>query len=295
MPMLDAYIPADALPADDERKLLSRATDLLLENEGVDPTNPQARAIAWIFVHHPTVFVAGAPADKPRYRFICQVPEGQYNDERRQATTAAMTEAVIEAEAGRYGDDTAARVWVFTYEVPDGTWGGLGAVVRLPDIADFVAGPEGRAAAEQLLADRRRAAARRMLDAAREPRQRLTAGPRRLLPAGTAGCGGTRIRCPRSRSPRPQRLRRRRSCSRAGACGPAATSGVISTSSSSAMNSIAVSMVSTRGGVELDGLVGGVGADVGLLLLADDVDDHVAGPGVLAHDHALVDLARPGR
>ena len=39
---------------------------------------------------------------------------------------------------------------------------------------------------------------------------------------------------------------------------------------------------------ELDGVVGRVGADVGLLLLLGHVDDHVAGPGVLAHDHALV-------
>ena len=42
MPMCDAYIPKDALPADAERKLLSRVTDLLLEHEGVDPSNEAA-------------------------------------------------------------------------------------------------------------------------------------------------------------------------------------------------------------------------------------------------------------
>jgi phenylpyruvate tautomerase PptA (4-oxalocrotonate tautomerase family) len=166
--MLDAHIPEGALPADVEDKLLSRVTDLLLEHEGVDPANANARQIAWVFLHRPTVYVAGAPADKPRYRFVCQVPEGQYNAERRQAATAAITEAVVEAEAGAYGDDTAFRVWVFTFEVPDGTWGGAGSVVRLPDIAEFVSGPAGRAAAEEVLAERRRISASAVVDAARE-------------------------------------------------------------------------------------------------------------------------------
>ena len=71
--------------------------------------------------------------------------------------------------------------------------------------------------------------------------------------------------------------------------------GVTSTSSSSAIHSMAVSSVCTGGGVELDRLVVGVGADVGLLLLPDDVDHHVVRAGALADDHALVDLARPGR
>jgi phenylpyruvate tautomerase PptA (4-oxalocrotonate tautomerase family) len=168
MPMLDAYIPEGALPADAEEKLLARATDLLLQHEGVDPTNEAARQIAWVFVHRPTVFVAGAPATKPRYRFVCQVPEGQYDDERRQAITAALTDAVVEVEGGAHGDDAAARVWVFTFEIPDGTWGGLGRVVRLPDIAEYAVGPEGRVRAEQVLADRRRQTATALLDAVRE-------------------------------------------------------------------------------------------------------------------------------
>ncbi len=38
----------------------------------------------------PPAASAGAPAKQPRYRFVCQVPEGLYNDERRAAVTAAM-------------------------------------------------------------------------------------------------------------------------------------------------------------------------------------------------------------
>jgi len=77
--MLDAYIPEGALSPEAEDKLLARLTDLLLQHEGVDPANPAARALAWVFVHRPRVYVGGSEA-----------PEGQYDDERRQAVTALI-------------------------------------------------------------------------------------------------------------------------------------------------------------------------------------------------------------
>lgn len=164
MPMCDAYIPKDALSADAERGLLGRITDLLLDHEGVNPSNARARALAWVFVHRHEMYVGGEPARAPHYRFVCQVPEGQYNDERRAAVTAAMTRAVVDAENGSWPDPES-RVWVFTLEVKDGTWGGLGRVIRLPDIYEQVVGEKGREAAEQVLAARRREQAELLLGA----------------------------------------------------------------------------------------------------------------------------------
>lgn len=156
MPMLDAYIPEGALSPAAEERLLAELTDLLIVNEGADPTNPLVRSIAWVFVHRPqAVFVGGAPAGAPRYRLVASVPEGQYDPERREAMVAALTEAVLDAEDGAYERDPA-RVWVFTPEVPDGTWGGAGRIVTLADIATFATGdPEqGRRYAEERLAAR---------------------------------------------------------------------------------------------------------------------------------------------
>jgi len=160
MPMLDAYIPDGALEAAAERALLAKLTDLLIVNEGADPTNPQVRSIAWLFVHRPAqVYVAGAPADAPRYRFVASVPEGQYEPERRQAMVADITEAVLDAEDGRFDRDPS-RVWVFTPEIADGTWGALGQIVTLADIATFATGDaeHGRQYAEERLGARRRSA-----------------------------------------------------------------------------------------------------------------------------------------
>ena len=48
-------------------------------------------------------------------------------------------------------------VWVFPTEIPDGTWGGAGQIVRLGDIAALVLGsPEkGQSYAQRVLAARR--------------------------------------------------------------------------------------------------------------------------------------------
>jgi phenylpyruvate tautomerase PptA (4-oxalocrotonate tautomerase family) len=156
MPMLDAYIPQGALSPAAEEQLLADLTDILIRNEGADPSNPQVRSIAWLFVHRPeAVYVAGSLASAPRYRFIASVPEGQYNPERREAMVRTITDAVLDAEGGAYERDPA-RVWVFTPEVAEGTWGGAGRIVTLADIAAFATGDSelGRQYAEGVFAAR---------------------------------------------------------------------------------------------------------------------------------------------
>jgi hypothetical protein len=91
-PMLDAYIPEGSRTPQAERKLLGTYTDLLLEHEAVDPANKAAWALAWFLAHRHEMYVPGAPAKAPQYRFTCQGPERQYDQERGTAVTKAMTE-----------------------------------------------------------------------------------------------------------------------------------------------------------------------------------------------------------
>ncbi len=157
MPMLDAYIPEGALAPDAEAELLSNLTDILIRNEGADPTNPAVRSIAWVFLHRPAaVYVAGERASEPRYRIIASVPEGQFDDERREAMVREVTESVLDAERGAHDRDPM-RVWVFASEIPDGTWGAIGRINRLSDIAGFALGDaeKGRRYAERRLSARR--------------------------------------------------------------------------------------------------------------------------------------------
>jgi phenylpyruvate tautomerase PptA (4-oxalocrotonate tautomerase family) len=167
MPMIDAYIPEGALQRDAEERLFRELTDLLIRLEGFEPTNERARSATWLFLHRPTVYVAGALAATPRYRFILSVPEGQYDDDVRGAVVRQVTEAVARAEGVPF-EEVSPRVWVFPIDIPDGTWGGRGAVRRLPDILANIVGEHERQVAVVKLAKRRRQTAVTILDAARQ-------------------------------------------------------------------------------------------------------------------------------
>jgi phenylpyruvate tautomerase PptA (4-oxalocrotonate tautomerase family) len=155
MPMLDLFIPTGALQPDAEQRLVDELTTLLLEAEGADPNNAFVRQIAWAFIHRPEVFVAGAPADKPHYRVIATVPQGNLNGvDRRNRLVSAVTEAVLRAE-GASVEDNRGRVWVFPIEMPDGHWGGGGAIVGLGSLLTMAIGDpdKGREVARRRLAE----------------------------------------------------------------------------------------------------------------------------------------------
>ena len=158
MPMLDVFIPDGAITPDAEEELVRKLTDLLLKHEGADPENERARGIAWVFVHNFRVYVGGEREREPHYRVIGWVPEGQYDPERRRLMTEEATEAVLDAEQGVRPRDPA-RVWVFTEEVPDGTWGWDARIMRLGDIAGYVMNDDerGQDYAQRRLAKRRSA------------------------------------------------------------------------------------------------------------------------------------------
>lgn len=165
MPMLDACIPEGALTPEAEAAMLSEMTDLLMRHEGIDPANEKARAVSLVFLHRPVVYVAGAPATAPRYRFVASVMEGMYDDERRSAVVRDLTAAVARAEGASFAE-VAPRVWVFPTEIPDGCWGGRGDIRRLPEFLAHALGEDAAAQGVRRLAQRRREDARAIVDAA---------------------------------------------------------------------------------------------------------------------------------
>ena len=168
-PCADAYLSAGALDTDAEQQLVRDVTNLLIEHElrsvldlTDDPATAQAsreRAglTAWTFVHRVETYVAGQPQQAPFYKFVASIPEGNIDDVFRDAVVPAIVDAVARAEAGKW-PHTAARVWVFTQEIPDGTWGAAGRNVNIGTILNFVAPGFGENA-EHRLATRRREAA----------------------------------------------------------------------------------------------------------------------------------------
>jgi phenylpyruvate tautomerase PptA (4-oxalocrotonate tautomerase family) len=154
MPMLDVYIPDHALPAEVESQLLQQLAEILIEHEGADPADPVARSLAKVWLHRPAAMLhAGEKPAAPHYKVIASVPQGQLDDERTASAVAAITDAILAAEAGRYDQDPL-RIWVIGNEIPEGNWGAGGRVFRLADVAGLVLrdADKGREYAEQRLA-----------------------------------------------------------------------------------------------------------------------------------------------
>lgn len=154
MPMCDMYIPKDALDAEAERTLIHAVSQLLarhevrrivdlMQDDRVEASTERANSIAWMFVHRAETYVAGRATEAPYYKFEVSIPEGVADDEYRTSIAGDITDAVAEAEGTKAEKagwlHIAARVWVFTYEVPDGSWGAAAQPMRLRQIVDYVA------------------------------------------------------------------------------------------------------------------------------------------------------------
>jgi phenylpyruvate tautomerase PptA (4-oxalocrotonate tautomerase family) len=169
MPMCDIYIPEGALRTEAESALVKRVSDILVRHEmrrmadatadpaEVEASRERASSIAWMFIHRTETYVAGESAEAPYYKFEVTIPEGLIDDVFRDSIVSDLTRAVADAEGGKWRH-VSQRVWVFTYQVPDGSWGSAGRTMRLRDIVDFVAPGNGEFA-EQRFAEVRRAAA----------------------------------------------------------------------------------------------------------------------------------------
>lgn len=154
MPMLDACIPEGALLPGAEDKLLARLTGLLLQHEGVDPANQAARALArFSCTAHGLRRRLGsgrAPlpirVPGPRRPVRRQSAPGRHggDDTSRGGCRMRQSPGLIESRVGVHRRD------------PRRHLGGFGRVVRLPDIAELVPGPEMRVPAKEWLTARRR-------------------------------------------------------------------------------------------------------------------------------------------
>jgi len=146
MPMIDLYHPEDAFTAEAKDRLCAELTALLLEMEGATD-NLRSRAISWMFCHPMRpgdMRVGGMPAQHRHYRIVFSVPEGTrglhgpLNHPRRDTLFRRATDLVLAAEGASDTPANRFRVWCFLHEVPDQSWGGIGMLVGMRDIASFV-------------------------------------------------------------------------------------------------------------------------------------------------------------
>jgi phenylpyruvate tautomerase PptA (4-oxalocrotonate tautomerase family) len=120
MPMIDIVAPEGMFPADNEAKLLERATACLTQWEKV-ANIPMAVANTGAYLHvlpKARVCAGGKAAGVVRVQLI--TPSGALNQEQRVGIAEGITGAVAELASD---SGIRERTWVLFSEAPDGGWG----------------------------------------------------------------------------------------------------------------------------------------------------------------------------
>jgi len=135
MPLIDLTYPQGALTAEQRAELAHQLTTALLRAERA-PDTEFFRSITWCYVHElpqDAVLSAGRPVAEPTFRVEVTTPEGALSDRRRAELVAEATRVV--REIAGIGEQDALRIWVLCHEVPEGSWGAGGQVVRFQQLA----------------------------------------------------------------------------------------------------------------------------------------------------------------
>lgn len=145
MPMIDLYHQEGCFTPEARANLVEQLTTLLLEMEGA-LDNRMSRAISWVFVHTlpaGAINTGGKPSPDFKYKCVFSVPEGTrglhgpMSAPRRAEMFERATALILKAEGVDHLPHHLFRVWCFLHEIPDGTWGGMGTLVRMQDISAF--------------------------------------------------------------------------------------------------------------------------------------------------------------
>jgi phenylpyruvate tautomerase PptA (4-oxalocrotonate tautomerase family) len=135
MPKLDLTIPADVLAADTKRELPRQLGAALLRWEGA-PDTAFFRSITWAHLRELPAEAIQTPdgVAEPHAVVDVTVPQGALSERRKAGLVEEMTKLVLEAT--RWGDDAGIRVWVIVHEVPEGSWGAAGQIVRFEQLRE---------------------------------------------------------------------------------------------------------------------------------------------------------------
>jgi phenylpyruvate tautomerase PptA (4-oxalocrotonate tautomerase family) len=135
MPKIDLTYSAGALSPEAKAELPGQLARTLLKWEKA-PDTEFFRSISWTHVHEldaDSTHDGNGPDAPPHFVLDVTTPQGALSDRRRAEMTKEMTEQVLEA-AGLRAEDDGIRVWVLMHEVPEGSWGAAGAIVRFEQL-----------------------------------------------------------------------------------------------------------------------------------------------------------------
>lgn len=144
MTFIELIVPRGALTDDQRQQINERLIPELIRADGAPPELiERGRSITWMTINEvDTLSVGGRvvePSEAPRYVVRVTVPGGHLGDPMREEMVARITRvlAAVDDRPDRLYDEPVA--WVQIVELPDGSTGGWGRIVRLSDIVRFTA------------------------------------------------------------------------------------------------------------------------------------------------------------
>ncbi|MFB7874266.1 tautomerase family protein [Nocardia sp. NPDC056064] len=132
MPMIDVTAVRGSIPDTVRPQLLDELATILLRWEGA-PDTEFFREITWVYFHEidaEQLAVGGRGGGSPRFRIEITVPEGTLSARRKEGLIADVHTAVVTAAGLDPNSAQALHVWTLIREIPEGSWGAAGAVVR---------------------------------------------------------------------------------------------------------------------------------------------------------------------
>jgi phenylpyruvate tautomerase PptA (4-oxalocrotonate tautomerase family) len=135
MPKLDLTIPADVLSDKSRQELPREMGAALLRWEGA-PDTAFFRSITWAHLRELPTEAIQTPdgVAEPHAVVDVTVPDGALSERRKAGLVEEMTKLVLEATG--WGDDAGMRVWVLVHEIPEGSWGAAGQIVRFEQLRE---------------------------------------------------------------------------------------------------------------------------------------------------------------
>jgi phenylpyruvate tautomerase PptA (4-oxalocrotonate tautomerase family) len=135
MPKLDLTIPADVLSDKSRQELPREMGAALLRWEGA-PDTAFFRSITWAHLRELPTEAIQTPdgVAEPHAVVDVTVPDGALSERRKAGLVEEVTKLVLEATG--WGDDAGMRVWVLVHEIPEGSWGAAGQIVRFEQLRE---------------------------------------------------------------------------------------------------------------------------------------------------------------
>ena len=141
MPLIQVIAPKDSITHERQQDISRSLLDEVIAAEGA-PDTPLIRSITWVMWHEIDEWWVGSaplsPGDPPRYFVQVGVPEGAMDDAKRQEIVERVTQVLAKSDddPDRFMREPAA--FVVVDEIPDGSWGTMGRVIRYPELVSLV-------------------------------------------------------------------------------------------------------------------------------------------------------------